>query len=675
MGVVTSQLLAEFLYWSLAVGLLALAVGLAAGFVVARYVAGLSARRQAERKLEAAGQEAALELAELKALREESRAAKGLLTLAARTAKVMSVDGMLGDLASVAEVVLGVRPAGLMVGVGRGTRVRWFVTGVEDGDAAGGTAPASASAQAGCWTTASVHEERELTASEAQERFGLDEAMVPAGAKWCLVVPVELGADVAARRAGAIVEAVDDAKAGPPADADLFGDGGVTGAALLVWTREQLGWGPRERGRLLAKQLSPPLQQLIADDISARNESRLRVLFDVAPLGLFLVNRSLSSVKFNAAGAEMFGIDPATSHGLLAGPPYWELRQDGQELPVEKFPFYRAAVGGERVVNERYTALARQTGKQVELLISAAPIRRPGELSETDGAVVVFVDIGELIKLQEELEKRRQAALDLTTQKSRFFAAVSHDIRNPANAINLLAEVLMQSKPEEVGTQDYLETVKEIRACATRLSRLVGDVLDITRLDLGKVEITPSVFELGAFLMEEAGGHRTAAMARGLQLELRNVPTPLMVRTDRTKVSRILSNLISNAIKFTDSGTVWVTAEVVGGEVVGGGGLRISVHDTGRGVPLASRESIFDEFTQMRRAESQGTPDAGVGLGLSISRRLARAIGGDLVLEAAADGRGADGRATDGRAADAVGATFTLVLPEQSVRGESGGVA
>lgn len=648
-------------------GLLALAVGLAAGFVVARYVAGLNARRQAERKLEAAGQEAALELAELKALREESRAAKGLLTLAARTAKVMSVEGMLGDLASVAEVVLGVRPAGLMVGVGRGTRVRWFVTGVEDGGAAGGTA------QAGCWTTASVHEERELTASEARERFGLSEAMVPAGAKWCLVVPVELGADVAARRAGAIVEAVDDAKAGPPADADLFGDGGVTGAALLVWTGEQMGWGPRERGRLLAKQLSPPMQQLIADDISARNESRLRVLFDVAPLGLFLVNRSLSSVKFNAAGAAMFGIDPQTTHGVLSGPPYWELRRGGEVLTVEHFPFYRAAVGGEYVLNERHTATARQTGKQVELLISAAPIRRPGELSETDGAVVAFVDIGELVKLQEELEKRRQAALDLAAQKSRFFAAVSHDIRNPANAINLLAEVLMQSKAEEVGTQDYLETVKEIRACATRLSRLVGDVLDITRLDLGKVEITPSVFELGAFLMEEAGGHRTAAMARGLQLELRNVPTPLMVRTDRTKVSRILSNLISNAIKFTDRGSVWVTAEVVA-EVVGGqsgiaGGLRISVHDTGRGVPAMSRESIFDEFTQMRRAEGEGAMDAGVGLGLSISRRLARAIGGDLVLEAAADGRGTDGR----------GATFTLVLPEQSVRGESrgesGGVA
>ena len=571
---------------------------------------------------------------ELQKLREDARTHRALLNLTRTLTAGTTLHSLLQQVWQAVPDVLGVVPAEVALGVARGARVRWEFSGNK---------------QEPFWTSASLSNEAILTADEARRRLGLGEARL-GSARWCVILPCDLGAQGRQN----VASDSDQVQSSEMVDRqDMFGDGGVTAAALVIWFVEQPSELLAERGRLLAAQVAPALQRMIADDISARHEHRLRVLFDVAPIGLFLANRSMTSVRINAAGARIFGVNPAENLGIQRGLPQWEMRQNGVVVPLEQYPSYRAAVGGETVLNERYRVIAQQSKVDAELLISAAPIRRPDDLTQTDGAVVAFVDVGELVALQSELECRRREAEETALQKNRFFAAVSHDIRNPANAINLLSELMLQTKPEDVATPDFLETVREMRTCAQRLSQLVGDVLDITRLDLGKVEISPCTFELGAFLLEEAASHRTAAIAKGLELQLRDIPSPAQVYTDKPKVSRILSNLISNAIKFTDGDMVWITAVVMEA-----GSLAISVHDRGPGVPEMSRASIFDEFTQLRRISSHerrgvSTSESGVGLGLSISRRLARAIGGDLILE---DRPGP-------------GSTFTLNLPAQTVRG------
>jgi len=233
------------------------------------------------------------------------------------------------------------------------------------------------------------------------------------------------------------------------------------------------------------------------------------------------------------------------------------------------------------------------------------------------------------------LEEQAAALEHAMTERSRFFASMSHELRTPINAILGYGDLLREGVYGGLSTPQSGALERVVRS-ARHLLELVNDVLDISKLEAGKLEIFPEPTELALLLREVASTVELQARDKRLELELR-VDEPVTVVTDPGRVRQIVLNLLSNAVKFTDEGSVRVVLAPYGRWA------EVRVEDTGPGIAPEDQERVFHEFEQTRGAAGRG----GTGLGLPISRRLAGLLGGSLAL-----------RSTPGE-----GSAFTLRLP------------
>jgi signal transduction histidine kinase/ActR/RegA family two-component response regulator/TolA-binding protein len=245
-------------------------------------------------------------------------------------------------------------------------------------------------------------------------------------------------------------------------------------------------------------------------------------------------------------------------------------------------------------------------------------------------------------RLQQEIDRRREQAEDESQRKTRFLAAVSHDVRTPANAISLTAEVIKQAGDDPQWAHEIPELAEALRSNAKLLVELVSDVLDLARFDSGKVDVDPTEFSLQDMVGKEVMQYQALASSAGLRLEGSSDAEPIWLRTDRMKLARVLSNLIGNAIKFTDRGGVEVKCSQAAD-----GTVEVHVTDTGVGIQPAHLENIFDEFYQIKNPERDRSK--GTGLGLAICKRLVDAIGCSLVV----------------RSRFGEGTTFTIRIPQE----------
>jgi PAS domain S-box-containing protein len=245
----------------------------------------------------------------------------------------------------------------------------------------------------------------------------------------------------------------------------------------------------------------------------------------------------------------------------------------------------------------------------------------------------------ERARLYEAERQARAEAEEANRAKAAFLATMSHELRTPLNAIGGYAELL------EIGvygglTQAQADAVRRLQRSQRHLLSLIDDVLHFARLEAGHVELEIGEVDCDALLsgLESLVGPQLAA--RALAYAYTPAPLPLFARGDAEKLRQILLNLLANAIKFTpEGGRVEVWAEGANGAVL------LRVRDTGTGILPEHLESVFDPFVQVGRTLS--SPREGVGLGLAISRDLARAMGGDLLAES-----------TPGQ-----GSTFTVRVP------------
>ncbi len=218
-------------------------------------------------------------------------------------------------------------------------------------------------------------------------------------------------------------------------------------------------------------------------------------------------------------------------------------------------------------------------------------------------------------------EARREAEV-ANRAKTQFFAAASHDLRQPLHAMSLFAEALRQRSHDG----EVIQLVNSINASVDALEGLFSELLDITRIDSGGVEVRPANFHVGAIFRKLRLHFEPTAFEKGLALRFRGdrhhgYADPLLVE-------RILRNLVSNAIRYTEDGSVLVGCRRRGDR------LRLQVWDTGPGIAAADRERIFEEFYQLP-ASAARAPDQkkGLGLGLAIVRRLAGLMGEPLTLQ------------------------------------------
>ena len=238
------------------------------------------------------------------------------------------------------------------------------------------------------------------------------------------------------------------------------------------------------------------------------------------------------------------------------------------------------------------------------------------------------------LQLARDLEQARRAAEAATQSKTRFLAAASHDLLQPLSAARLFAGAL-EAELED-GPAGARETAQRIERAIDHADKLLRALLDISRLDAGGVTPRPGVFSLGELIEETAAQFTAAAEAKGLRLIA--MPCRVAVLSDRGLMTSVLQNLISNAVRYTQSGAVLVGARRSGETV------RLQVIDTGPGVPEARRKAIFREFERGAMASSE---DRGLGLGLAVVDRICKSLGHRLTLTSAVG----------------VGSTFEVRLP------------
>jgi signal transduction histidine kinase len=232
----------------------------------------------------------------------------------------------------------------------------------------------------------------------------------------------------------------------------------------------------------------------------------------------------------------------------------------------------------------------------------------------------------QIVAQNEELTRRRREAEEASGRKTRILNAVSHDIRNPVNTMNLMAEVIRRSAEDPALVTQVPQMARRLQSNAQSLVALVSEVLDIAHLDSGLLQRHDSIFSLNEFIETKGRDLAPLAEAKSLQLIVEVPDRAIRVRTDGVKLDRIVTNLITNAVKFTTHGTVTLSADVASD-----GSAAIRVLDTGVGIAKDELGRIFDEFSQFN--VPLGKLNGGWGLGLAISRRLANFIGASITVE------------------------------------------
>jgi PAS domain S-box-containing protein len=319
----------------------------------------------------------------------------------------------------------------------------------------------------------------------------------------------------------------------------------------------------------------------------------------------------------------------------------------GEGSPTGSFPTTPSGIGlaGERVY-EAEVADAHGDLHHIEL----SELRVVDDAGRTAGVDGIARDVTAQRQAQEELRHAKEQAEAANRAKSQFLANMSHEIRTPLNAIvGLTGLALKVEVPPRVG--DFLG---KIRASAHLLTEIIEDILDLSRIEAGRLEIQRIDFDLDEMLAELADVVGMRVGSKSLEiLFAAAADVPRRLRGDPVRLKQVLLNLLGNALKFTSSGEIVIEIGVV--EVRRERAeLRFAVRDTGIGIPAEHLPTLFDPFTQVDASMTRRF--GGAGLGLAISRRLVRMMGGELQVESAQDR----------------GSTFSFTAAFELPRGPSG---
>lgn len=254
---------------------------------------------------------------------------------------------------------------------------------------------------------------------------------------------------------------------------------------------------------------------------------------------------------------------------------------------------------------------------------------RPAELVARVGTALKLRRMRvELREHYELLKRQRDDLLRLQLQKERLSAFLVHDLKNPVNSMDLHAQVLLRDPSLSEKARD---SATQIRHEARQLTRMIMNLLDVSKADEGKLVASVAEVDLTALTGEVATELAAAASARKVAVE--HAVGAHVARADRDLLRRVLANLIENAIRHAPTGTaVSVTSSA------GVGGIEILVADSGPGVPVDQREKVFDAFVQMEASADRPSTRSGRGLGLAFCKRAVEAHGGSIWIEDGAPG-------------------------------------
>jgi signal transduction histidine kinase len=258
--------------------------------------------------------------------------------------------------------------------------------------------------------------------------------------------------------------------------------------------------------------------------------------------------------------------------------------------------------------------------------------------SASEGVVLNTRDMTERRIAEAALARAKEEAERANKAKSEFLAAMSHDLRTPLNSIGGYADLAAEGVYGPV-TDAQRKAMERIRRASNHLLSLINDILSFAKVEAGRVQLQVSDVPVNEVISSAAAMVEPQAAKKGLTLGISLGAGEVQARADRERLTQILTNLLTNAVKFTAVGSI--TVEWLADE----NAVSITVRDTGRGIPMEKLAAVFEPFVQAGRSTEE--QQQGVGLGLAISRQLARAMGGDLTVESVVS----------------AGTTFTLRVP------------
>ena len=362
----------------------------------------------------------------------------------------------------------------------------------------------------------------------------------------------------------------------------------------------------------------------------ADTTERYRSLFDYNPHAVFSLDLTGRFVASNSASEHLCGYSldelAKLEMGVLIAP----------SRAVETAAAFMKALNRES--DQLETALIHKDGHLVEVSITGLPIVVHDEVV---GVYCIAEDITDRKHLERELIRSQLAAEQATEAKSHFLANMSHEIRTPLTSLLGTTEVLMDTELDPLQTK-FVATMSR---SGERLLALINDILDFSKMEAGMARADVLPVDVGALVREVAALLSAAAESKGLEFEVTVDPRlPLLLTGDAARLVQVLTNLVDNAVKFTETG--WVRLSVsCAGPATRPALVRFVIEDSGIGISEEHLEGVFESFSQADPSITRRY--GGTGLGLALTKQLVDLMGGSIEVVST----------------PAAGSTFTVVLP------------
>jgi PAS domain S-box-containing protein len=378
------------------------------------------------------------------------------------------------------------------------------------------------------------------------------------------------------------------------------------------------------------------LQKVISEHKRAEealrvSEQRFRALFELGPVGVYSCDASGVIQEYNRRAAELWGRTPALGETDEKFCGSWKLfRPNGSFMPYEQCPMADVLRGKIPWVRDAEVLIERPDGSRSTVIVNIRSLNQGG--GQLTGAINCFYDISERRRLEDSLVARAEELARADRSKDEFLAMLAHELRNPLAPVCNAAEILRAANASE---EERSEAQRIIARQIENMSRMIDDLLDVSRITKGKIELRRKPVALEAILIAATNVARPAMTSRSQELMVSLPTEPVFLNADATRLEQVFNNLLGNACKYSADGChIELSAERATGieppEVI------VRVLDDGSGIAPEMLPRVFELFAQASRTldRTQG----GLGIGLTLVQRLVHLHGGSV--EAHSDGLG-----------------------------------
>ena len=361
------------------------------------------------------------------------------------------------------------------------------------------------------------------------------------------------------------------------------------------------------------------------------SEDRYRTLFDLVPVAVYSCDAAGVIQTFNRRAAELWGREPApgdTDERFCGS--FKMFRPDGSFMPHAQCPMAEVVSGKITEVRDGEVHIERPDGSRVTVVVNIRPLKN--ERGEVTGAVNCFYDITERKRAEEQLRESAIKLSDSDRRKSEFLAMLAHELRNPLAPISHGLQIMRF-------TAGDAQTVKSVTELMERqvghLARLVNDLLDMSRVNQGKIELRRARIELASVVADAVEIARPLCDLMGHELTVTVPREPICLNADPLRLAQVLGNLLNNAGKFSERGArIHLSVELEGEQAV------VRVRDNGIGIAPDHLPQIFDMFMQADVSIERSAH--GLGIGLALVKRLVEMHGGRVEAHSGGLGQGSE---------------------------------